>query len=380
MGNAYLLLNFGLAEDRSSAFLTQLVNPIAFELKRYGFANGNLTVSLLPLSANIVNIGNSKTFTLNQLQKADDSISLELSSGIQNGDLVRFIIEVDNNSGLVLQDTITKTFGAYSLALNDPGTAMNNWINLGMASNWQLTTSNFYSAPTSITDSEGDDYANSAVSDLLLRYSIDLRGVSDASLSFWAKWNIEDDYDYVQISAANASGNFIPLCGRYTQPGTAYQTPGDPVFDGQQSNWVQENMSLNDFLGDSAVVIKISLRSDQWVRADGFYFDDMTVSVLQGNASGTGMQRRTYPLLGQNIPNPASENIFIPFQNIDLYGLSDLKLQVTDVLGRIMVLLPVNELDKGVNIAIGDWPSGTYFYRLIGEKGCSETLPMSISR
>ena len=380
LSQSYLLLNFGLAKDISSPLLNQTANQIAFEISKFGFQNGSLTVSLEPLSSNIASVGNDKSFTLTQLQSQRDSILLTLNSGLQNGDVVSFVIHVDNTTGLIVSDTISKIYGAYNPVFTDNGNSLANWVNLGTTSNWQTTTASFYSAPSSITDSDGTDYPQNAVSDIILINRIDLRAVTDAILNFWAKWDIENDYDYVQFSAANASGNFIPLCGIYTNTGSNFQATGEPLFDAQQSVWVQESMSLNDFLGDSAVVIKISLRSDQWVEGDGFYFDDMTVSFLTDSPVGSGIQRQLRPLLGQNVPNPADQLVFIPFKNLEQYGMSELKLRVTDAFGRVMALMPISINSSGINLETGQWAAGIYFYQLIGEKGSSETLQMIIAK
>ena len=363
---AYLLLNFGQAKDQSAPLLTQTISPISYQLTRYGFSAGSLTVGINPISSNISTVGNPKNYTLGQLQATTDSIALILNSGIPNGASVVFELYVDNGAGLVFRDTITKTFGSYQVLLNDTGNNMNNWTNIGTTSNWQSTTSSFYSPSSSITDSKTGNYANNTQSEILLNRVIDLRGISDASLNFWAKWDIEDNYDYVQVAAAGNNGVFQPLCGLYTQTGSAYQDPGQPVFDGQQGTWVQEDMSLNSFLGDSAVFIRIRLKSDQWLNYDGFYFDDLRVNLLSGTLSSTEPIRRNYPLLGQSQPNPAKSQVYIPF---DLEGISNdnLQLQVVDLLGRVMASENIANNSTGVHLTVSDWSAGTYFYQIVGD-------------
>jgi carboxypeptidase T len=380
LSHAYLLLNFGLVKDNSPSLFTQMNNFEKFQLTRYGFTNGSLTVGITPLTSNIASVGSPKSFNLNQNQSAFDSISIVLNSSIQSGDQVQFLLYVDNNAGLVFQDTITKTFGASNPGFTDPGNTLANWTNSGASGNWRVTTSSFYSAPSSITDSDATNYPNNAVSNLTLNTTIDLSNATDASLSFWAKWDLENDYDYVQVLAAGNNGVYTPLCGIYTNQGTADQQLNEPLFDGTQSTWVQENMPLNDFLGQSAVRIRFELRSDQSVRGDGYYFDEMVVNVLENLPSSNVQQRKYYSLLGQNIPNPASQMVFIPFENLSSYGSDQLTLRVTDALGRIMVNMPVRSSDNGVQLEIGQWASGTYFYQLIGNKGNSETLQMLISK
>jgi hypothetical protein len=380
LNQAYLLLNFGLAYDRNPSVLNQYNNSIKFELTKYGFENGNLIVGIIPISPEIISVGNSKTFTLNQFQSANDSISLVLNTNIANGSNIRFILYVDNGTGLVISDTITKTYGNYGSLFTDNNSTLSNWLNIGTGSNWQTTNSDFYSAPSSITDSPNSDYDNSSNSELLLRTPIDLRGASDAVLNFWAKWDIETDYDYVQVFAIGSNGTRIALCGNFTNEGTVYQAENEPLFDGRQSQWVYENMSLNDFLGDSSVSIMIKLTADQWVRADGFYFDDINVSVLGANLPSGILSRRHISLLGQNQPNPASEMAYIPFGDKLNFNDKPFQFQVFDALGILMYQKQLKDGETGLNIETADWPVGNYFYRIIGEMGSSETFKMQIQR
>jgi carboxypeptidase T len=378
---AYFLLNYGVAKDKSDPIIGQQINPITFELKRYGFANGSLTLSLDPISTNIDGVGAAKTFNLSQLQLVEDSINLVVSMSAQTGDLIRFAFVVDNGQGLVFRDTVEKVYGAYSLALSDPALNLNNWANLGTNSNWELTTFDFHSAPSSITDSKTGDYPNNSSSELILTQALDLRNAVDASLTFWAQWSIEDNYDYAQILASDDQGVFSPLCGLYTEDGSAFQDENQPVYDGAQAFWVQEQISLNDYLGDSAVVLKFSLQADQWVRDDGFYFDDLEVNYLSGVViSGQEGLRRNFVRLGQSQPNPANERLFIPIDWPTENNTKNLRLRVYNLLGQLMADLPVSTASNGLELEVGDWPQGSYSYQLVGENWQSEPKKLQLAR
>jgi hypothetical protein len=71
--------------------------------------------------------------------------------------------------------------------------------------------------------------------------------------------------------------------------------------------------------------------------------------------------------------------VFIPFSNTNL--IEDLfQLQVFDALGNLMYQKNISKIEQGVNIETADWPEGNYFYRIIGEKGSSQTMKMQIQR
>lgn len=374
------LLNYGIATEKSPAILTQLNNQIYYDTKRYGFMTGNLTVSLSPISTNIVSVGNSKTYTLNQFEEFSDSISLVLDPTINNGDLVEFLIGITN--GFVTHyDTIQKVYGAYALALQDSANTMQNWVNIGTSSNWEVTTADFYSAPSSITDSKSGNYGNNKTYEIILSQAIDLSTAADARLNFWAKWDIEEDYDYVQVMAAGSNGVFEPLCGQYTNEGTNYQDQGEPLFDGSQATWVQEDMSLNAFLGEAAVVLKIRLKSDQWLNGDGFYFDELSVNVLQSVISDvdTPTSKLEQYRIGQNQPNPAQYQVFIPL-NFATVEQTDLQLQVSNILGQQIALLPIQNKASGIAINIENWDNGLYFYQVVGQQFQSTVKRMVIEK
>ena len=66
---------------------------------------------------------------------------------------------------------------------------------------------------------------------------------------FYAKWNIEADYDYVQFLVSTDNGTtWIPQCGNYTVTGTnangSAQPNNQPVYEGVQSTWVLEEINL----------------------------------------------------------------------------------------------------------------------------------------
>jgi carboxypeptidase T len=378
---AYMLLNFGMAEETSSNLLTQLNNKAKYSLNKYGFGLGNLQVSIVPVSNNIISVGSPVTLVINQLQTQFDSITYQLSPAINSGDQVVFLLRVDNLNGLVFEDTIIKTFGNFNPVFVDNANNLNNWQNQGTGSVWNTTTQRFYSSPSSITDSPTGNYANNANTTLVLRNTVNLYNAIDASFGFWTRFDLENDYDFVQVLASGDNAVFTPLCGLYTNEGTVDQRLGEPLFDGQQLNWVQESMSLQSFLGDSTVYIKFNLRSDNAVRADGFYFDDAVLNVLYNNPTASQTERRFIPLLGQNFPNPADYQLFIPIEGLTQTDISNYSLVVTDALGRLMLSKKLNENHRnGVHVEVGDWPNGNYFYTLQGEEMQSTPKKLQIVR
>jgi PKD repeat protein len=111
--------------------------------------------------------------------------------------------------------------------------------------------------------------------------TIDLTNATAAGISYYAKWNIEADYDYVQFQVSTDGGTtWIGQCGNYTVPGTnangSVQPNNQPVYEGVQSNWVLEEINLSDYLGQ-VIKVRFKLGSDNGTNGDGFYFDDFKI-------------------------------------------------------------------------------------------------------
>ena len=78
---------------------------------------------------------------------------------------------------------------------------------------WGRTDEDAYSGVFSFTDSPYTDYFSSLDNELTLNYEIDLTApsVKDAYLSFFAKWDIEDNFDFLQV-IASYKGTETALC------------------------------------------------------------------------------------------------------------------------------------------------------------------------
>lgn len=156
----------------------------------------------------------------------------------------------------------------------DDGTSFENWTT---SNSWGLTEELSYSPPSSYTDSEGGSYSP-GVNSVILNEVIDLTEAGFAELNFWCRWQIEANYDYLQIFAVDVeSGAKTSLCGEYTKTGdNFYLTSDEPYYDSFQYDWVEETIDLSSFLGKE-IQIEFYLFADQFVEEDGFYFDDIRI-------------------------------------------------------------------------------------------------------
>jgi carboxypeptidase T len=271
---AHLTRNYNIIKDTDPSSVPTITGNFNHSIKRLGRQAGPVIVSIEPV-LNIVSVGNSITYNLNSQQSSTGAISYSLNPNIQFGDQIKFILKTDN--GLwVKKDTIVKTFGAITLQALEDATAVTNWTGT-----WSTTTSTFVSPSKSFFDGSANNYSNNTNKTYTYVPTISLTQATSAMVSFYAKWGIETDYDFVQFQVSTDGGTtWVGQCGNYTVPGTSangsVQPNGLPVYEGTQSSWVLEEINLSDYLGQN-IKVRFQLRSDGGTTADGFYFDDFKV-------------------------------------------------------------------------------------------------------
>lgn len=135
---------------------------------------GTFTISITAITPNIISTGTAATYSnLSVLQSVDDSIDFTLDPGIQNGDPIRFIVTIDNG-WYIVNDTVNQIFGNPTILLNDDASNLANWNTTG---NWDATTEDYVSSPSSITDSPFNTYQSNDDNTLILANPVSLLGL-----------------------------------------------------------------------------------------------------------------------------------------------------------------------------------------------------------
>ena len=283
---ANLLFNYLEIEDNNPTTITDISGSFDFIAKEYGLRPGPQTVNITSASSNLTLSPSSTSLTLNNSETENITAPYTITpNGSSLTESISFAISIDNGF-FIRHDTITKQFinGIPQELVAEDNSSFGNYFT---NDDWSLTLDEFVTSPSSITDSPMDRYQNNTNSEIFLTTPIDLRDSEWATLQYWAKWEIENDYDYVQIMASDNNGaSWTSLCGKYTNLASLDQPAGEQLYDDAQLNWVLEEVSLNDYLGET-ILIKFFFFSDNFVRADGFYFDDLSVTSYQNSTTST---------------------------------------------------------------------------------------------
>lgn len=321
---------------------------------------GQFVVSIIPISNNIVSVSNPITHSnVPKLGLVNGNIGYTLSSNIQTGETIVFKIVINNG---LFDSTyqIEKTYGDYTIIFSDACASISpNWTN----TNWTTTTSSYVSAPRSITDS-ASNYTNNANKSIYSTNAVSLNNAVKAMATFYAKWDIEANYDYVQFEISTDNGNtWQPQCGKYTNAGVADQNvTGEPLYDGVQNSWIQEEISLNDYVG-SAIKFRFQLVSDGGVTADGFYIDDFVIKVIPTSTATIDEENVKNLIL---YPNPVSNTFTFDAPN-PVY-----KMKIYNSNGQ---LLMEKMVEPKTNINIEHFAKGIYWVQLFDNQH-SQTLKL----
>jgi hypothetical protein len=125
----------------------------------------------------------------------------------------------------------------------------------------------------------GDD------SDMRLTQSFDFSDVSEATLSFWAWYDIEKDWDYAYVQVSADGGETWQILetpsGVNTNPngnsfGWAYTGQSG---EGTKPDWIREEVDLSDYAGQQ-ISLRFEYITDDAVNRPGFVLDDVSIPEI----------------------------------------------------------------------------------------------------
>ncbi len=351
---ALLILPLAKINSTDAKILTQQSGQLHYNIQRLGIPDtSTFTVSILPLSSWLTVSPTPRVYTgLTMLQKIDDSISYTLLATTPNGQKVSYVLQV-NNGLYTSRDTVSFYYGKQYTITNPSNTSLTDWNNSG----WGVCFSTYHSPygclQSSPTGNDNYDYNNDA--SITTAHHIDLTHSTHAYLNFYAKWAIEVNYDFGMVSAIDsATGYSTPLCGKYTKTGLSDM----PIYDGQQMDWVFEEMDLSDYLGKK-IDIRFDMQSDNRNNYKGLYLDDIVITTVEDNP--TGVDNLNNSMVKTSLyPNPAHNNTTLLIEgNMPKEGTV---AHIYDCMGREVMSLPICGNETTINTST--LPTNVYYLKV----------------
>ncbi len=227
-------------------------------------------------------------------------IPVTIDEGCPNGHNVIFTVTVHMAEGDI-DFPLSFMVGTPSDIFSDNlENGLGNWTLTGA---WGATGSTYHSATTSLTDSPTGEYNDQEAT------RATINGTYQATeLTFWHRYDIEDNYDYGRVQVSANGGGWTTLIS----------------FDGTQNSWIQQSVDLSAYAGQD-LSIRFMLETDYSVTEDGWYIDDV---VLVGAGSdnlapeapialspvGGVSQGSTPELTVSNVVDPEGETVSYGFR------------------------------------------------------------------
>jgi hypothetical protein len=294
--------------DLTQSNITGLTSNLQFGIERLGQTDGTSTLTVTPVSNNIRSVSSPAAQTgMTKLEQRTVTSTLILRSGIQPNEKIKFKISLSNSDYILYETTILKYYDPTILFSDNPETDdLSRW-DLSQNNTWVNDNTSSFSGTRSIRDS-GTSYLNNLNKWIATKTGqvLSFAGASKVVVQYYAKWDLERNFDFVQIQGSVNGTTWVTLCGSYTKPSALTATSGHAtkttdsfqqtnalggvLYDGDQmEKWKMEEIVIdannNSFLvGANAPKFRFLMRSDAdnltdgyLTTFDGFYFDDFKV-------------------------------------------------------------------------------------------------------
>ena len=367
--SALVLLDMARLQITSDRTLNGTEGNITWNVQRIGLVNTDSFVleysSLSP--ALTLSAGKSLYRNMQLMEKRSDSVQYLINSTLLTPEGVKVVFRLKYKSLVLQTDTIRfNVSDSLTMVFNSTcGSVSPNWVNRGNR-NWTVTSETFVSPSFCIHESPGTSGQANATYILRSQNAIDLQNAEDGILRFYAKWDIEADYDFVQVQASDDTLSWTSLCGIYTQPGTSNQVLDEPVYDGAKLEWVKEEMSLKEFIGKK-IWIRYVYKTDAGTQGDGFWLDDVQVFKADSSSMNVGILSIEDDMVIV-YPNPFSTELTIELMS----STSEVeKITISDMQGRSVynLLNHQQSLTFPIRVALPELASGMYAMKVVTKQG-----------
>jgi len=362
--NVLYAMKFAVLHDLTPSNLTTQAVNLQFGIERLGQTPGNFTLTVTPVSSNIVSITSPATQTgMSVLEQRNVTAAMQLNSNIGFDEEIRYRVKLSNENHDIYEAEIVKVFSP-QVAFFDNAEAgnINNWTTSG--GTWVNTNTTAFNGNRSFTDAVAVAYGNNLNKSISLTNPINLQAPSGKTLTkilvqFYAKWDLERNFDFVEFQGSTDGTTWVSLNGLYNKPSAkastnghggktatneAFQQNGTLVYDGDQMDkWVREEVIIdplnNSFLvGASNARFRFLFRTDgtnltdnYTTSFDGFFFDDFTILKIVEPPTLSVVENELKTI--KISPNPFKNNIQISWPELSGEGFT---ATVFDLQGRLI--------------------------------------------
>ncbi len=155
-----------------------------------------------------------------------------------------------------------------------------------------------------------------------------------ANPSFWTKYELETNYDYMYLEITTNGMSWTIL----------------ETFNGNQNSWTQKFYDLEDYLGISYVQLRFRFKSDNYVTEEGMFIDDIEITSTYVGIPDLAINWKLYP-------NPVQEKLII-----EGFEGSSAEYFIINSAGKTVKTGLISGNKTTINLF--DLSAGTYIFRL----------------
>ncbi|MEM7086069.1 MAG: M14 family zinc carboxypeptidase [Bacteroidota bacterium] len=241
------------------------------------------------------------------------------------------------------------------LFFDDASAGDGQWIASGNGDPWGEVMDDAYSGTTCFGDSNGGNGANGTLNYFELIHTFDFSGTTTPSVSFMAKYALEQD-DFVDFQISVDEGVNWETLRNFT-----LSEPWTPYF-----------ISLHNYADASSARFRFMMQTDGSIPADGFYFDDFDIS----NYDNVILETESFHLENTIVvqPNPFSNEIEIAWNDGQFSEMPEVALY--DIQGRKMRLSQAGSATSLLISEMDTFSSGVYFLKITAKDKVVKTFRM----
>ncbi|WP_397362440.1 M14 family zinc carboxypeptidase [Olleya sp. R77988] len=310
LATAYYGGKYAKLHDLTQSNINGATADLDFGIERIGQTASDFTVTITPISSNITGVTQAGTETgISVLEQRTVTAQLQLAGGIANNEKIEYNVKLSNDNGIIYEADFEKYYNPTLMFDHNPDiNGISGWTQSG---GWNNSSADAYSGSNSLRTGNTVPYATNSTKTLTTSNSYDFTNSDEVIIQFYTKWDIERNYDYVEVLASKDGSNWSPLCGKYTKPNTTSSTTSHDnkstgstfqsgssgqIYDGDKlDNWVMEEFTINSgvnatFLQSDAtnVQFRFNFRTDAsdvsenyTTTSDGFFIDDFKIISLE---------------------------------------------------------------------------------------------------
>ncbi|MDD3045847.1 MAG: choice-of-anchor J domain-containing protein, partial [Candidatus Delongbacteria bacterium] len=222
--------------------------------------------------------------------------------------------------------------------MEDFESGLGNWT---LDGNWGLEEGTYTSAINALTESPYDDYLEDEVTFAQWATPFDLTSFPSAKITFWTKFDLEDDFDYMYFEGSKDGGTtWIRI----------------NTFNGEGIDWHEEKVSMDAFCGFNNVTFRFAFESDGGYQTEGMYIDDLSLVTYNVDHAAPSILAEDYaPLFYEGVLGDYT----VQSEIVDFSGVAATAVAYTVDGGAEVVVMGTNTTGDMYEFVIPTQPAGS---------------------